>query len=283
MTRILDTTPDFVALTKAAFLQDPVSRRDLWDKRYRARYPAVFDAFFAGQGAREQVPALVHRLSDVRKVVDTAAPVMPALIEEVEPAVREALGIVDVPEPLHVLMVGTFSTNACVVHVDDDIAVLHCLEWFSDPETTRVLVAHEDTHAWHETVRGSSLPEDLAWTAFAEGLALQVSRAVVPDRPEADYFWYGVAGFEDWLPWCREHRDLLLDRFAESLDNEGGEGDDATEAFFGAGFVEQRWRTGFYVADELVRSLDVSPPDLVRMDADEARKALRTALDRARS
>lgn len=275
MARILDTIPDFVALSRAAFLEDRATRGYLWDERYRARHPAVFAAFFdGGYGDADQVPAVTHKLSDVRKTVEEAAPIVASLIEEVEPAVRDTLEVNDQPEPLHVLMVGTFSTNACVAPVDGSPAVLHCLEWFSEAETARVLVAHEDTHAWHEMVLGERPPEDAAWTAFSEGLAVQVSRAVAPGRPEEDYFWYGVKGFEDWLPWCQDNHDLLMDSFAKGLDDDG-----ATEAFFGAGFVEHQWRVGFYIADHLVGTLGRDLSDLVRMSVDEGRQAIRDALD----
>lgn len=277
MARILDTIPDFVALAKAAFLEDRATRKYLWDERYRAQHPDVFDAFFGGDGDPGQVAAVTHKLTDVRRTVEPAAPVVAQLIEEVEPAVRDALGLEGLPEPLHVLMVGTFSTNATVERLDGDVAVLHCLEWFGEAQTQRILVAHEDTHAWHETVLGERPPTDPAWTAFSEGLAIQVSRKVAPDRPEADYFWYGVQGFEEWLPWCRENHDLVLDRFRTTLDE-----DEATEMFFGAGFIDDQWRVGFYVADALVASLDRPLSELVRMSVDEGRDAIRAALDALR-
>ena len=273
MARILDTTPDFVELARAAFLQDRATRRFLWEERYRDRHPKVFEAFFGGYGDPEQVPAVTHKLSDVRKTVEQAAPLLPGIIEEIEPAVRDVLGLADVPDPLHVLMVGTFSANAFVTRIDGDVAVLHCLEWFGEPGPGRVLVAHEDAHALHESLLGEQPPEDAAWTAFAEGLAIRVSRDVVPDRPEQDYFWYGVAGFEDWLPWCAENREALLDSFGKALDDEG-----ATEAFFGGGMVEQQWRVGFYIADQLVGALDADLADLARMTVDEGRAAIRDAL-----
>ncbi|MEX2619781.1 MAG: hypothetical protein WD250_06140 [Egibacteraceae bacterium] len=279
MARILDTIPDFVALAKAAFLEDRATRGYLWDERYRSRHPEVFAVFFDGHGDADQVPAVTHKLTDVRRVVEPAAPIVTRLIEEVEPAVRDTLGLAGLPEPMHVLMVGTFSTNAAVVRLDGEVAVLHCLEWFGEPDTQRVLVAHEDTHAWHETLLGQAPPTDLAWTAFAEGLAIQVSRAVAPDRPEADYFWYGVAGFEEWLPWCRENQDLVLQRFGKALDEDEQE---ATEMFFGAGFIDDQWRVGFYVADALVASLDAGVDELVRLSVEDGREAIRTALDTLR-
>jgi len=120
----------------------------------------------------------------------------------------------DVLSPLHVLMVGTFTTNAFVGRLGSEPAVFWCLEWFSNPEAARVLVAHETTHAFHQELLGAAPPDnDLAWTCLFEGLAVQTSRGAFPGRPEEEYFWYGMGGFEDWLTWCREHRRNLLALF----------------------------------------------------------------------
>ncbi len=273
MVRILDTTREFDSFAKEAALESPMVRENLWRDRYRAVYQNVFDAFYAGYGSPEGMHALVRELSKVRPRVKDAAPVVRGLIEEVEPAVRETLAAEDCPEPLHVLMVGTFSTNAFVGRLDDEVALFHCLEWFPEPQPARVLIAHEDTHAWHESILDEAPPKDLSWTAFYEGLAIQTSRMVVPDQPEQDYFWYGVSGFEDWLPWCREHREQLLERLRESLDDE-----DAAETFFGEGLIEGRWRVGYFLADVLVKELDKPPQELIRMGVEDARQAIRGAL-----
>ncbi len=273
MARFLDTTREFDAFARDAALESPLTRESLWRDRYRALYPQVFDAFFAGYGSPEGMHALVRELSKVRPRIKDAVPVVRGLIEEVEPAVRETLGVEGSHEPLHVLMVGTFTTNAFVGRLDGDVALFHCLEWFSQPDPARVLIAHEDSHAWHEIVLGDKPPEDAAWTAFYEGIAIQASRAVVPDRPEEDYFWYGLAGLEDWLPWCREHRDSLLERFGDSLEEE-----EATERFFGKGLVEGKWRVGYFIADELVAKIDRPLQEMIRMSVDEGRQAIRDAL-----
>lgn len=271
-TRLLDTTPTFEQFAKKAFLEPPVVRSDLWRRHYEAAHPDVVAALSTECGELT-VPAVVRNLSHVRRLAAEAGKVMPGLIEEVEPTVRQVLGADGDVRPLHVLVVGTFAANALVTRIGDDVAVLHCVEWYSGPQATRVLIAHEDTHAWHRLVTGEPDAEDLAWRAFAEGLAVRVSRAAVPDRPEGEYFWYGVEGFEQWLPWCREHRDMLLERFSEALDDP-----DAPEAFFGAGFVEGHWRVGFFVADEVMALLDREPGELVRWTPDEARAAVRQAL-----
>ncbi len=273
MALIRNTIPDFQRFAARALAEEEGTRQRLWDELYRAAHPDVFATFFGGHGSRDGIPALVRRLRGLRGRVQEAVSVLPQVIEEVEPLVRRTLQMAEPPAPLHVLMVGTFSANAFVDRLDDAVAVFHCLEWFAGLDPSRVLVAHEDTHAWHEIGLGPTPERDPAWTAFAEGLAIHVSRTVVPERPEDEYFWYGLGGFEDWLPWCRENRDLLRERFRERLDDE-----DAVEAFFGGGLVEDRWRVGFFLADELVRELDVPLPELVRMSVEEGRRALRSTL-----
>jgi hypothetical protein len=272
--RILDTLPSFDEYARRSFVDSPVQRETRWKEVYESAHPEVFEAFYADQGIKEGRSAVVRELTLVRERVREGGPVLHGLIEELEPAVREAMGVAPTPDPLHVLMVGPYSINVLVGRLGDDVALFHCLEWFQSEEGSRVLVAHEDAHAWHQIVHGARPPEDdAAWTAFSEGLATVVSRQVVPDRPEDDYFWFGHEGFEDWLPWCVEHRSELLARFRDELDAEG-----TAETYFGSGLVEKRWRVGYYLADELVRSMERPLPELVALSADEARAALREAL-----
>lgn len=270
--RLLDTTPAFEQFAKKAFLEPPVVRTDLWHRHYEAVHPEVIRAL-ADECGELSVPAVVRSLSHVRRLANEAGKVMPELIGEVEPAVQQVLDVAGDPRPLHVLAVGAFAANALVTRLGDDVALLHCLEWYSGPGAARVLIAHEDTHAWHRLVAPQPDADDLAWRAFAEGLAVRASRAAVPDRPDGEYFWYGVEGFDDWLPWCRDNRDMLLQRYTEALDDP-----DAVEAFFGGGFVEGRWRVGFFVADEVVGQLKADLPELVRMGPDEGRTAVREVL-----
>ncbi|MDQ3304498.1 MAG: hypothetical protein M3535_00690 [Actinomycetota bacterium] len=276
MADIVDTSPEFDAFARAAFLESPVVREQLWVERYEGAHPEVFAAYYDGHGTTEGRASVVRDLSTVRTRVRGAAPVEHRLIEEVEPAVGQALGLPGEPAPRHVLLVGSFSTDADVGRLDGRVTLFHCLEWFHSEEGMRLLVAHEDTHAWHEIALGSAPPEDdAAWLAFYEGLAIRATRTVVPGRPEDEYFWYGHGGFAEWLPWCEEHRDDLLARFAAGLDDPT-----AVETWFGAGLVEGRWRVGYYLADILVSKLDRPLPELVTMTVDEAKAAIKATLGR---
>ncbi len=275
MARLLDTIPAFDAYARKAGVESPLKREFLWRDEYRAAHPEVFDAFDAAFPSAGGLAAVVRELSRVRTRVDEAAPVVRRIVDDVDPLIGETLGLPPEPAPVHVLMVGTFATNAAVGRLGDDQAVFHCLEWFQTATGARALVAHEGTHAWHRIAMGrDDLPEDdLAWLTFSEGLAIQASRAVVPDVPEVDYFWYGHPEVEDWLPWCQANHDELLKHFRASLDIA-----EATETFFGGGLVDGKWRVGFYVADALVAGLGRSLPDLVAMSVDDGRAAIREAL-----
>ena len=275
MARLLDTIPAFEAYARKANMESPLKREILWKEQYRATHPEVFDAFDAASGSTAGLAAVVRELSRVRTRVDEAAPAMRHIVEEVDPLIGEVLGLPPEPSPVHVLMIGTFATNAAVGPLGDDMAVFHCLEWFQTPPGARALVAHEGAHAWHRIRMGSETPpeDDLAWLTFSEGFAIQASRAVAPDLPEVDYFWYGHPEVEDWLPWCRDNSDELLKHFRASLDIA-----EATETFFGGGLVDGKWRVGFYVADALVAGMGRSLPELAAMSVEEARAAIRSAL-----
>ena len=274
MARILDILPSFEEYARKTFVDSPFVRESRWRELYEGDNPEVFAAFYADQEERAGLSAVVRELTIVRDRATAGGPVLHRVIEEVEPAVREALGLAPTPDPLHVLMVGPYSINVLVGPMGDDVAVFHCLEWFQSEEGSRVLVAHEDAHAWHRIVLGGAPPgDDAAWTAFSEGLATMVSRQVVPGRDEDDYFWFGHEGFEDWLPWCTEHRSELLARFRDELDDPA-----TSDNFFGSGLVEKRWRVGYYLADLLVASLERPLPELVVLSVDEARTAIREVL-----
>ncbi len=276
--RIRDTIPAFEAYARKAGLESPLRRELLWKDHYQAANGDVFRAFDAATGGSSGgLAAMVRELSEVRKRVREAAPLMTGMIEEIDPKLAELAGLAPEQAPVHVLMVGTFTTNSAVGRLGDDTAIFHCLEWFQSVEGTRVLVAHEGSHGWHEIAleRAGEAPpaDDMAWMVFSEGLATQFSRAAVPDAPEIDYFWYGHPEAQGWLPWCEQHVEELRKHVRASLDIP-----EALETFFGGGLVDGKWRVGYYLADQVVAGLGRSLPELVAMPVEEARQAVRDAL-----
>jgi len=277
--RIRDTLPAFEAFGRKAGLESPHRREVLWKDHYKAAHLDVFEAFeVVVADSSSGMPAMVRELTDIRARVKEAAPQVTAMIEEIDPKLAEIMGLPADPSPLHVLMVGAFSTNSAVGRLHDDVAIFHCLEWFQSPEGTRVLVAHEGSHGWHELAlrhAGQAAPAvDMAWMIFSEGLATQISRAAMPDAPEIDYFWYGHPEAQDWLPWCVQHADELRKHMWAALDVP-----EAVETFFGGGLVDGKWRVGYYLADQVVAELGRTPAELTAMTVDEARQAVRDALE----
>jgi hypothetical protein len=275
--------PAFEAFARKAGLESPLRRELLWKDHYQAANADVFKAFDAATGQSDGGPseggmaAMVKELSGIRTRVREAGPLMTEIIGELDPELGTLLGLPPEPSPVHVLMVGTFTTNAVVARLGGDVAVFHCLEWFQTPEGTRVLVAHEGTHGWHEIAleaAGQTPPaDDLAWMVFSEGLATQASRAAVPDAAEIDYFWYGHPEAQGWLPWCQQHVEELRKHVRAALDIP-----EAVETFFGGGLVDGKWRVGYYLADQLVAGLGASLPELAALTVDDARQAVRDAL-----
>ncbi len=275
MARILDTLDDFVTFARKAGLETPIERESLWTEIYEDAHPQVFEGFYAADGSPSGRAAIVREVNRIRKRVEEAAPVVRQAIEDAEAQLPGLLGLENAAKtPLHVLMVGTLTTNASVGCVNDDVAVFHCLEWFQKAEGARVLVAHETTHAWHQLALGVRPPDDdVAWMAFSEGMALAASRALVPGRPELEYFWYGHGEVAHWLDWCWDHREELLDHFRASI-----EAPETMETYFGGGMIEGQWRVGFYLADELVKNLGRPLPELIAMSVEEAQTAIRREL-----
>lgn len=221
---------------------------------------------------------LVRNLTQVRQQVADNGSVVASVIEELDPVVAKTLDASGAGTPLHVLAVGTFSINAGVGQLGDDIAVFHCIEWFQTFLGERALVAHETAHAYHRLLlrqNGQALPpeDDLAWMLFSEGLATQASRLAAPELAEVDYFWYGFPNMAEWLEWNTEHAGELEALAAAEIENPK-----AVDMLFGGGTVEGRWRVGFPLADRLVAGLGATVPDLARLPVDQARQAMKEAL-----
>lgn len=277
MPRIIDTSKAFDAFAASVEMETPLIREMRWKETYEGGYPEVFDAFYTAQGSRDRPAGMLHNLSRVRRHAREAAAALPEIIEEIDAAVGKALGFEPGQGPVHVMLVGTAGANAVVGRLGDEMAVFHSLEWFQAPEPAKVAAAHETAHGWHQMHLTEEEPlEDSGWPVFEEGLAVQTSRAVVPGRPEEEYFWYGLPGFEEWAKWCAEHATKLRHRLHHALEDPSKLGN-----MFGSGAVEGHHRTGYHVADALVAEMHTPLPELARMSPTDAASAIRDAVRQA--
>ncbi|HEX6539087.1 MAG TPA: hypothetical protein VF155_07905 [Candidatus Dormibacteraeota bacterium] len=272
--RIIDTSQAFDTFAGEVELETPLVREVRWRDQYEAGYTEVFEAFYEAQGSRDRPAGMLHNLSRVRKHAREAAAALPEIIETVDEAVGRTLGFEPGDGPVHVLLVGTAGANAVVGRLGDETAVFHSLEWFQAPEPARVAVAHETAHGWHQKHLSEAPPaNDAAWPVFEEGLAVQTSRAVVPGRPEDEYFWYGLEGFDHWAAWCADHAKKLRHRMHHALEDPS-----SLSQLFGSGAVEGHHRTGYHVADGLVAEMQRPLNELARLSPAEASAAIREAL-----
>ncbi|MEO6628184.1 MAG: hypothetical protein ABIP03_06390, partial [Aquihabitans sp.] len=82
--RIRDTIPAFEAFARKAGLESPLRRELLWKDHYQAANVDVFRAFEdATGGPGGGLAAMVRELTEVRKRVKEAAPLMTEMIEEI--------------------------------------------------------------------------------------------------------------------------------------------------------------------------------------------------------
>ena len=274
MPKIIDTSKTFDAFAASVEMETPLIREMRWRDSYEAEYPDVFAAFYTAQGSRDRPAGMLHNVSRVRMHVQQAATALPAIVEEIDAAVGQALGFEPDEGPVHVLLVGTAGANAVVGRLGDDVAVFHSLEWYQAPEPARVAAAHETAHGWHELHLTGPQPLDNAgWPVFEEGLAVHTSRAVVPGRPEEEYFWYGLEGFEGWAQWCVDNRQKLRHRLHHALSDASKLGD-----MFGSGTVGGHHRTGYHLADALIAEMNRPLPELARLAPEDAAEAIRNAV-----
>lgn len=275
MPDILDTIPAFEEFAREAALESPVFREKLWRQRYEEAHAEAFEGYYATQTSRSRPTRMVRELAAVRRRVEGYAPVLRQAIEDVDAVVRDLLDAPTGAAPLHVLMVGNGATNAIVGRLAGRVAVYHCLEWTQPAVAAKVLTAHEVTHAWQQLLLRSDGPgdADLAWLVYCEGLAIQTSRMAVPERPEQEYFWYGLSGFEAWPDWCRSRRAQLRTRLLAGLDGSA----EAVQMFTGQ-VADEPSRTGYFIADDLVGALGRPLAQLARMAPAEARSVVRAGL-----
>lgn len=146
------------------------------------------------------------------------------------------------------------------------------LDW-GDARNLIALIYHELGHIWHFETRGgvpalTSPKQKALWQLYAEGIAMYTEQLLCDDM---DFYHQDVDG---WLPWCREHRNLLLQEYRRRIHAE-----ESVQDFFGdwCSFMSHS-DCGYFLGGELIHHLSrqYSLPQLARLDLDTIDQALAT-------
>lgn len=146
-----------------------------------------------------------------------------------------------------VYFVGGFENNPFVAPVDEERLAL-CLPVESD--SSDILLAHELTHIVHARIAKltGEWERTIASTVLQEGLAAQVSKAVVPGEPDESY----IEHKKGWLQSCRENKTEILTNIIPFLKEASSE--TVAKFTFGNGATNHE-REAYYVGWEIVQHL----------------------------
>lgn len=158
-----------------------------------------------------------HKIQDIRTISST----LPSIVEEMEKRFQQVFQL-DLALR-HVLMVGTFGSNAFVTR-DDRRKIFFAVEKLSAKrEHLEVIVAHEIGHVIHFAL---ATRQGLDWstvdwghgltTLFTEGAATYLSKKIVPGLFESVYFTYDDAG-DPWVRCYEDHKSEIKQRFLEDV------------------------------------------------------------------
>lgn len=137
-------------------------------------------------------------------------------------------------------------------------------EGWTKPAAVEGLIAHEIGHLihnhWREKV-GKDFASGPWWQLYTEGFAQRCEHLVL--GRESWHMTLG-AGYQDWLPWCRQHSKWLAAEFLRRVKTNGD-----IRPFFGSWQeVYGRKQTGYFLGHELIKLLErhFTIVEIARMD-----------------
>ena len=272
---VVDLSPRFLAFYEAAKNEpDAEKRYALWKQHYG--FAAVPPGPRGEAMAKELLAKGWPRYAAALDTFRAGARGMP--IKPLDVAARVAAVLKpDGPVRIRfVAYVGAFEDNAFAYSADGVPVVNVPIE--IDPASGEVTVAHEMTHAFHMAVGRLSggWERSIAATMLQEGLAIHVSREVVPGRPMASYIEYQAG----WLARAEANRRAILAGLRGSLAARDGEtvfkftiGEGSTglerEAYYGGWAVVQHLRDQGMTLAQIARIPEDEMPTVVGRAIDE--------------
>lgn len=160
------------------------------------------------------------KIQDIRTISNT----LPSIVEEMEKRFQKVFQL-DLALR-HVLMVGTFGSNAFVTRDDRRKIFLAVEKLSAKREHLDVIVAHEIGHVTHFAL---ATRQGLDWstvewghgltTLFTEGAATYISKKIVPGLQESVYFTYDDAG-DPWVTCYEKNKSEIKRRFLADVAEE---------------------------------------------------------------
>src|SRR5699024_5868413 len=242
---VINLVPKFLNFFELANHEDvsESERWNLWKKYYNfAALPPGYD-----QQARKQLnQTWVKYQSNINQILNWKPDQIK--LESIFAEIKSLLGSdEDIPFVI-VFFVSAFDNSAFVAPYNEHKAML-CLP--IENQLSDIFVVHELTHIVHSEIASLEMnwERPIAEIVLQEGLALHVSKHLVPGERDEAYIEMGVELV--WLKYCHDHRKKILNGITPYLSESKGE---VIEKFiFGTGASGHK-REAYYAGWELVNS-----------------------------
>jgi hypothetical protein len=272
--RIRSTVPDYLRLLEVT----PAGRADAWEAQYEAAHPEIFATYYTAWGRPSRRAEAAEQIETVGPTVVEREARATMLLERTAAAFVE-LGLLSQPEYPVVLMVGQHSSNGWVTEFEGEQTLFLALEFLGEAPYDAVLVSHESLHVAHLQAGAASWPDTVAAGLCTEGLAVALSRHLVPGLSDSAYLWFD-ADHGGWVDECAARGREIVTRLVDCLHSDAA---DDSRTFFSRppDGVSLPMRCGYWVGDRILTGLlerGSSAHDLLTMDYDEVVDTLRREL-----
>ncbi|MFS0691096.1 hypothetical protein AB1K89_17865 [Sporosarcina sp. 179-K 8C2 HS] len=270
--KVINLVPKFLAFYEKAQASDADARWDLWKEHYG--FAAVPPGDEGLKMAREMLEAAWSQYADVIPTLETWRPDEKG-IEEVLQKVKDVLGCEEDVSITFLYFVGAFDENPFVAPTGDGgLAV--CLP--VEKGLSDIVLAHELTHIVHAKTANLSMAWErtIGSTVFQEGLAMHVSKAVVPGHADEDYTEHK----EGWLEATAAKKSEILEGILPYLEDSSAEA--VMKFTFGSGEtgLEREAYYAGWVLVELLLNDGVSFKEIAAIPEEEMPELARENMER---
>ncbi len=269
---MMNLVPKFLAFYEKAQATDADARWALWEEHYN--FAAVPPGDEGRKMAREMLEAAWGQYADIIPTLEAWTP-DEKRIKEILKTVKDVLGCEEDVSITVLYFVGAFDENPFVAPTGDGgLAV--CLP--VEKGTSEIVLAHELTHIVHAKTANLSMAWErtIGSTVFQEGLAMHISKAVVPGHADEDYAEHK----EGWLEAAAAKKSEILEGILPYLE------DSSTEVVmkftFGpgeAGIEREAYYAG-WVLVELLLNDGVSFQEIAAIPEEEMPELARENMER---